>query len=79
MVLDERGALWLRTGRHFPPLAPSHEWTVFSQEGALLGTVTLPDRFEPFHFGTDEVLGVWKDEMDVEFVRVYALRKPFGP
>jgi hypothetical protein len=36
----------------------------------------MPDRFRPFWIGRDAVAGVWKDADDVEYVRVYALRKP---
>lgn len=76
LKFDPSGAIWLKTGRHLPPIATSREWTVFAADtGALLGTVNLPDRFEAFEFGRDYVLGVWKDEMDVEFVRIYAIEK----
>ncbi len=73
--VDGTGSIWLKTGRHFPPVAPSNEWTVFSEVGVLLGSLSLPDRFEALEFGGDYVLGVWKDEMDVEFVRLYSLQK----
>jgi hypothetical protein len=73
LAVDPAGATWLRTGRHFPPLAPSGEWTVFSDRRFVLGTVHFPERFEPMDFGVDYVLGVWKDEMDVEFVRIYEI------
>jgi len=76
--VDREGAVWLRTGRHFPPLAPSNEWTVISEEGVFLGTVTFPERFEVFELGTDYVLGLWKDELDVEFIRLYALDRSVG-
>ncbi len=37
----------------------------------------MPDKFRPLEFGTDYFLGVWRDEMDVELVRMYELlRKP---
>lgn len=75
LVVDPAGAIWLRTGRHFPPIGPSAEWTVFSERGFVLGTVNFPERFEPLEFGVDHVLGVWKDEMDVEFVRLYPILK----
>lgn len=75
LEVDPTGAVWLMTGRHFPPGGPSPEWTVFSHQGVLLGTVVLPERFEPLDFGLDHVLGVWRDEMDVEFVRVYAIQR----
>jgi hypothetical protein len=75
LEVDPTGAVWLMTGRHFPPGGPSPEWTVFSHRGVLLGTVVLPERFEPLEFGLDHVLGVWRDEMDVEFVRVYSIQR----
>lgn len=73
LEVDPAGAIWLRTGGHFPPMGPSAEWTVFSERGFVLGTVLFPQRFEPLEFGVDHVLGVWKDEMDVEFVRLYSI------
>ena len=71
--VDRSGSIWVRTGRHYLPYAPSREWTVFSDEGILLGALQLPDRFDVLEFGPDYVLGVWKDEMDVEYVRLHAL------
>ena len=72
------GLVWLRTGRHFPPIAPSTEWTGFSREGMLLGSLSMPERFEVLEFGEDYVLGVWKDQMDVEYVRLYSLQDQAG-
>jgi hypothetical protein len=51
------------------------EWTVVSSDGAVLGPVLMPERFNPLHFGSDYVLGVWEDEWDVEFLRLYELLK----
>jgi hypothetical protein len=73
LVVDPGGAIWLRTGRHFPPMGPSAEWTVFSESGFLLGAVRFPERFEPLEFGLDRVIGVWREELDVEFVRIYPI------
>jgi len=75
MLVDPVGNVWLRTGRHFAPEAPSREWTIFSFQGMLLGTVQMPESFEAYEIGSDYVLGVWEDEMDVEFVRLYELLK----
>jgi hypothetical protein len=44
------------------------DWDVFDAEGRYLGVVTLPERFEPMVFREDEIYGVWKDDMDVEYV-----------
>jgi hypothetical protein len=44
------------------------DWDVFDAEGRYLGVVALPERFEPMQFVEDAIYGVWKDEMDVEYV-----------
>jgi hypothetical protein len=78
LKVDPTGAVWLRTGRFHPVGAPPTRWSVFSSEGVFLGDVTLPEGFRPFEFGVDHVLGVWKDEMGVEFVRIYGIEKREG-
>jgi hypothetical protein len=50
-------------------------YAVFDRAGTLLGRVRMPDRFQPFWIGTDAVAGVWKDADDVEYVRVYPIRR----
>jgi hypothetical protein len=42
----------------------------------MLGSVALPDRFRPTQIGSDFVLGVWSDDLDVQHVRMYRLDKP---
>jgi hypothetical protein len=49
---------------------------VFDSTGQLLGRVRLPDRFRPTHVTGDVIAGVWQDADDVEYVRVYQVRKP---
>jgi hypothetical protein len=56
-----------------PPVPTT--WDVFDPSGAWLGSVDFPERFEVFDLGEDHVTGLWKDEADVEHVRVYALIK----
>jgi len=51
-------------------------WTVFDREHRMLGTVETPPRFAVSWIGDDLVLGVWRDEFDVEYVQGYALIKP---
>jgi len=45
------------------------QWDVFDASGRYLGVVTMPDRFEPLQFLRDAVYGVWRDEMDVQYVK----------
>lgn len=47
------------------------EWDVFDAEGRLLGIIRMPDRFTPFSLKGDLMYGVWRDEFEVQYVRVY--------
>lgn len=44
------------------------DWDVFNSEGQLLGRVTMPDRFAPRVFKDENIYGVWRDELDVQYV-----------
>jgi hypothetical protein len=55
--------------------APS-VWEIFEASGRFLGSLELPPRFEPFEIGGDYVLGVLKDELDIEHLQLLALTKP---
>jgi hypothetical protein len=71
---DRAGNLWV-SDFQVTPEDPG-KWTVFDPEGRMLGTVSTPARFRVFEIGEDYVLGVWKDELDVDHVRLFALEKP---
>jgi len=49
-------------------------WVVLDPRGMLLGSVAVPPGFQIHEVGEDYLLGVWKDELGVPFVRRYALR-----
>lgn len=55
------------------------EWLVFDVGGRWLGEVELPDpaRFRPMEVGADYVLGVWTDDLDVEYVQKYEIRRDY--
>jgi hypothetical protein len=44
------------------------EWDVFDGDGRYLGVVRMPDRFAPSLFREDMIYGVWRDELNVEYV-----------
>lgn len=73
LELDDAGNLWVR--RYGPPWAPSPDWDVYSADGRALASVRMPARFDPMHIGRDFVLGVSKDELDVERVELYQLSR----
>ncbi|MFQ5679484.1 MAG: 6-bladed beta-propeller [Gemmatimonadota bacterium] len=48
----------------------AREWDVFDPEGRYLGVVAMPTRFQPLRFREDRVYGIWRDELDVQYVMV---------
>lgn len=74
LLLDNGGNLWAKLGPTRGGDGASVDYLVFDTEGQLLGTVILPP-LEVLEIGEDYVLGVYRDELDVEFVRLYQLTK----
>lgn len=64
------GRIW--TTRWVASDAPLR-WTVYDLAGRPVGRLTTPARFEVHDQGQDWVLGVWRDSLDVEYVRSYRL------
>lgn len=75
LLVGADGTVLLRVGRHFPPASPSTQWRVLSREGALLGTLDLPRGLELLDVGEDHLLGVFRDELGIESVRVYGIQR----
>lgn len=48
----------------------SADWDVFDPEGRFLGSVSTPPRFQPMRVLGDRVYGVWRDDLDVQYVMV---------
>jgi hypothetical protein len=46
----------------------SPDWDVFDDLGRYLGVVTMPPRFQPRVFTEEHVYGVWRDDLDVQYV-----------
>jgi hypothetical protein len=43
-------------------------WDVFGTEGRYLGAIRLPDRFQPLRVIENGIWGVWRDDLDVQYV-----------
>lgn len=80
--VDAAGHLWLQpyyvAGAEPPP------FQILAPDGAWLGSVSLPPGLHrafiqyqaPYmEIGDDYVLGVWADELDVPYVRMYRINK----
>ena len=76
LLADASGYLWVEDFQR--PGAENRSWNIFDPDGSLAGRVTLPDRFTPTEIGADHVMGLGWDEMNVEYVRMYALTRGSG-
>lgn len=80
--LDAEGNLWVEP--YFHPGEDPPPYLVFRADGTWLGEVAMPPGFNRgfisyqapgFQIGSDFILGVWQDELDVQYVRLYGLTK----
>lgn len=71
ILLDPDGHIWAQ--RFHLPWEPAQRWAVFAPDGAFLGHVAMPPGLEVREIGRDYVLGVHRDELDVERVRLHRL------
>ncbi|MGH7446598.1 MAG: hypothetical protein ACRELT_03505, partial [Longimicrobiales bacterium] len=74
LVVASDGTIWLREYQPFRD-EETTRWSVVDSSGVWLGDIELPIRFIPHEFETRSVLGVWRDENDVEFVRRYSITR----
>jgi hypothetical protein len=71
--VDDDLNLWVRESSRVGQ--QSSEWSVFSVAGEFLGTVLMPPGIDVLDIGADYVLGLQRDEMGVEYVRKFQLRR----
>ena len=76
LLVDGTGRIWVE--RYRAPGETTPEWDVFDVDGIWLGKVETPHRFRVMEIGDDYLAGVFRDELDVEYVRVYELLKRGG-
>ncbi|MGD2152285.1 MAG: hypothetical protein PVG79_03400 [Gemmatimonadales bacterium] len=73
LLVDSESALWV--GDYAPYPEDPVLWRVFDADGRLVTVLEVPERFRVFDVGADWILGVWRDDLDVERIRLYRLRK----
>lgn len=83
VTADAEGNLWVEAFDGC--LHRQGTFEIFDRSGRWLGAVELPPGlarsgpgpFEPWlEIGADYVLGVWRDELDIDQVRLYRIEKP---
>jgi hypothetical protein len=90
MVVDEGGSLWVMAYPEvIEPTSSWHyastfafkvedggaRWRVLDPNGEVIAEVRTPDGFYALEIGEDYVLGLSKDEYDVEAVEIYSLTR----
>ena len=73
LVADPEGDLWLQAFPSSSTQLPSW-WVIRSIDGSVVA-VDFPRRLEVMEVGSDYVLGLWRDEQNVQFVQKYRLEK----
>jgi hypothetical protein len=77
ILVDPQGNLWVREFLLSPEDA--QRWSVFDPQGRLAGTARTPAGVEVYQVGADWILGRGLDDLDVEYVRTYRLRREAAP
>jgi hypothetical protein len=79
MLASAEGALWVERidlvpdplvleWQRPPPPPRETKWDIFDPDGRFLGTVTLPPKFTPRVVGERWTLGIFRDELDVQYI-----------
>lgn len=71
ILATDSGGLWVAD---FAVVPDPTRWSVFDPDGGWQGYVSMPARFRPLQIGATSVLGVSRDEFDVERVELRPLR-----
>jgi hypothetical protein len=73
LLVDAHGNLWLESFRTHEDAPP--EWVVIDPSGTVLGRITTPARVTLAQIGEHYILGLTRDDADVEHVVRYRLRR----
>ncbi|HEX9563870.1 MAG TPA: hypothetical protein VF981_07860 [Gemmatimonadaceae bacterium] len=73
LVVAQDGDLWITEVAPNDSIGP--RVAVLSTEGVVRARLRLPARFRVVQVDDDLVTGIYRDEDDVEFVRVYAIQR----
>ena len=73
MRVDKADNLWVH-GYELPGDTHLH-WSVFGPDGVWLTDVTTPIAIQVLDIGADYLLGLSRDDLDVEHVQLYGLMK----
>ena len=78
VISDAAGNLWVQEYDFPREERPAPLWTVFDQEGRVLGFIETPKGLRIGQIGEDYILGHYQDELEVEYVQVWPLERSGG-
>jgi len=70
ILIDQLDQVWVLDYLAFPDEPAT--WSAYDTSGRLLAALRAPERFEITYVGEDRVVGLWRDDLDVEYIRVYS-------
>jgi hypothetical protein len=73
-LADAAGDLWI--GEFLAPGENARTWTIIDPLGHAVGRVTTPLRTLPVDIGKDYMLGLTRDDLDVESLTLWPLQRP---
>jgi hypothetical protein len=84
LVAGSDGTVWVGPyeaglGWMWNPFRDGGQWMVVAPDGVISALVTIPGRFEPLAVSRDLVIGVRRDEFDVEWLEQYRLEPDISP
>jgi len=71
ILFDDTGRMWVEDADR--PDQPAGRWTVYGVDGRMLARIALPDRFRPLDIAAGEIIGIWRDDLDVEHLQRYTI------
>jgi hypothetical protein len=74
LAADLLDRVWVKTFDNY--LSPYSTWLVISHDGRSVARVLAPGTLRPLEIGKDYLLGVVRDEDDVETVVLFRLPPP---
>ena len=72
LLAGPEGSIWIRRYTEPDRSAPT-DFEVFDSTGRWLGGVRMPSGYDPTRITPSAVVGTWRDENEVQHVRVYRL------
>ena len=78
IIADAMNHLWVEEYEFPGEERPGSLWTVFDSEGQVLGFVETPEVLQILEIGEDYILTWKRDELDVEYVQLWALDRGGG-